>query len=404
MSHHRPVTPPDPHGQPLSDPYDFSLILGGPLYQLWSRAHLGDINAHIRRRILILSGLCWLPLLLLCGWEGTLLQGVAVPFLLDIETHVRFLICVSLLVYAELIVHQRIRLIVRQFIERGLISPLSLPRFHDAIQGAMRWRNSIPVEVGLILFVFSMGYFIRIHTFVLQSSTWYATIHEGNVALTLPGFWFFWVSNPLIQFLILRWFYRILIWTRFLWQVSRIRLDLIPTHPDRNCGLGFLGASAYAYAPLLTAFGAQLAGFIANRIFYDAAVLTAYKPEIILLAGFGLLLVLAPLSVFAPRIMAAKRQGLREYGALAAEYSRSFERRWLRTADRDGESLLGAADIQSLADLANAYAVIKEVRPMPFSRDMFLQLILAAVVPFLPLLLTLFPFDVLLDRLVGVIF
>ncbi|MOA23339.1 hypothetical protein D3C78_1439530 [compost metagenome] len=133
-------------------------------------------------------------------------------------------------------------------------------------------------------------------------------------------------------------------------------------------------------------------------------MLTAYKPEIILLAGFGLLLVLAPLSVFAPRIMAAKRQGLREYGALAAEYSRSFERRWLRTADRDGESLLGAADIQSLADLANAYAVIKEVRPMPFSRDMFLQLILAAVVPFLPLLLTLFPFDVLLDRLVGVIF
>ncbi|WP_412705224.1 hypothetical protein [Aeromonas rivipollensis] len=78
--------------------------------------------------------------------------------------------------------------------------------------------------------------------------------------------------------------------------------------------------------------------------------------------------------------------------------------RWLRTADRDGESLLGASDIQSLADLGTAYAVIKEVRPMPFSRDMFLQLVLATVVPFLPLLLTLFSFETLLDRLVGVIF
>lgn len=404
MSNHKPVTPSEPLSPPLSDPYNFSLILGGPLYQLWNRAHLGDIKAHIRRRILVLSGLCWLPLLLLCGWEGSLWQGVSVPFLLDVETHVRFLLCVSLLIYAELIVHQRIRLIVRQFIDRGLVAPAVLPRFHDAIRSAMAWRNSIPVEVGLILFVFSMGYFIRTNTFTLQSSTWYATMGEGSMTLTLPGYWFFWVSNPLIQFLIFRWFYRILIWTRFLWQVSRIRLELLPTHPDRNCGLGFLGASAYAYSPLLSAFGAQLAGFIANRIFYDAAVLTAYKPEIILLAGFGLVLVLAPLSVFAPHILAAKRQGLREYGALAAEYSRSFEQRWLRTADREGESLLGAADIQSLADLGNAYTVIKEVRPLPFSRDMFLQLVLAIIVPFAPLLLTLFPFDVLLDRLIGVIF
>ncbi|MFC5707999.1 hypothetical protein [Aeromonas eucrenophila] len=404
MSNHKPVIPPDPQRQPLSDPYNFSLILGGPLYQLWSRAHLGEIKTHIRRRILVLSGLCWLPLLLLCALEGSLLQGVAVPFLLDVETHVRFLVCVSLLVYAELIVHQRIRGIVSQFIERDLISPLALPRFYDAIQSAMRWRNSIPLEVGLILFVFTMGYFIRTNTFALHSSTWYATIEDGHMTLTLPGFWFFWVSNPITQFLILRWLYRIIIWTRFLWQVSRIRLELLPTHPDRNCGLGFLGASAYAYSPLLTAFGAQLAGFIANRIFYDAAVLTAYKPEIILLAGFGLMLVLGPLGVFAPHILAAKRQGLREYGALAAEYSRGFERRWLRTDDRDGEPLLGAADIQSLADLGNAYTVIKEVRPLPFSRDMFLQLVLATVVPFMPLLLTMFPFEVLLDRLIGVIF
>lgn len=400
MSHHKPIIPPDSCLPPLTDPANFSLILGGPLYQLWSRAHLGDIEAHIRRRILILCGICWLPLLLLCGWEGSLLQGVAVPFLLDIETHVRFLICVSLLVFAELIVHQRIRGIVSQFVERGLI----LPRFQEAIHGAMRWRNSIPAEVGLILTVFSVGYFVRTSAFVLDSSTWYATLQEGHVSLTLPGFWFFWVSNPVIQFLLLRWLYRILIWTRFLWQVSRIPLALMPTHPDRNCGLGFLGASAYAYSPLLTALGAQLAGFIANRIFHDAAVLTAYKPEIILLAGFGLLLVLVPLTVFIRQILTAKRQGLREYGALAADYSRNFEHRWLRTADREGETLLGSADIQSLADLGNAYAIVKEIRPMPFSRDMFLQLVLATVAPFLPLLLTLFSLKALLDRLVGVIF
>ncbi len=46
-----------------------------------------------------------------------------------------------------------------------------------------------------------------------------------------------------------------IIWARFLWQVSRIDLDLIPTHPDRSAGLGFLGGSAFALSPLLSAHG-----------------------------------------------------------------------------------------------------------------------------------------------------
>jgi hypothetical protein len=32
-------------------------------------------------------------------------------------------------------------------------------------------------------------------------------------------------------------------------QVSRIDLSLIPTHPDRVCGLGFLSNTVYAFTP-----------------------------------------------------------------------------------------------------------------------------------------------------------
>ncbi|WDF90938.1 hypothetical protein [Aeromonas hydrophila] len=401
MSSHQPTGGKSTSQLPLEN---FSLVLGGPLYQLWSRAHLGNVSSHLRLRIVTLSALCWLPLLLLSAWEGTLLEGVAVPFLLDIESQARFLICVPLLVFAELIVHQRIRGIIAQFLERQLVPDASLPRFNQAIGSAMAWRNSVAVELALLLFVFSSGYFIRTNTFVLDASTWYVTQSDGQDHLSFAGIWFFWISIPITQFLVLRWLYRILIWSRLLWQLSCLPLALIPTHPDRNAGLGFLGASAYAYSPLLTAFGAQLAGYVANRILHDGAVLTAYKPEIALLVVVGLLLVLAPLTVFASQIMRTKRQGMREYGALAAEYTRDFERRWLRSQDRDGEALLGAADIQSLADLGNAYAVVKEIRPLPFSRDTFMQLILATLVPFVPLLFTLFPFEVMLDRVIGIIF
>ncbi len=398
---------------PLKDPIlgaapeleDFSLVLGGPIYQLWRKARLGEnVDKLLMRRMLLISGITWIPLLVLCGIQGTLLGGIEVPFLVDVETHARFLVAVPLLVIAELVVHQRMRLIVSQFVERGLIPACSMDRFRDALRGAMAWRNSIPAELALIAVVYTLGYYLRAKSFALETSTWYALAGADGATLTRPGLWFFWVSNPIMQFLTLRWFYRIVIWARFLWQVARIELDLIPTHPDRNGGLGFLGGAAFAYAPLLTAFGTSTAGLVASRIFFAGASLAAFKLEIVLLAAFGMALVLGPLSVFGPQILAAKRKALREYGKFAAEYSREFDRRWLRSSDRDGEALLGSGDIQSLADLGNAFSVIKEMKALPFSRDVFVQLILATVVPFFPLLFTMFPLEELLNRLIGAVF
>jgi hypothetical protein len=114
--------------------------------------------------------------------------------------------------------------------------------------------------------------------------------------------------------------------------------------------------------------------------------------------------VTGPLCVFAGQILAAKRKGLREYGILGAEYTRDFDRRWLRTADRDGAGLLGSADIKSLADLDTAFNVIREMSPLPVGRDTLFQLIVATLAPFAPLLLTMIPLEELLDRIIGAVF
>ncbi len=143
---------------------------------------------------------------------------------------------------------------------------------------------------------------------------------------------------------------------------------------------------------------------IANRIFHQGASLAAFKLELVLLVGMGMLLLMGPLLVFAPKILAAQRQGLREYGAFTAEYMREFDRRWLRSGDRDGVALLGTGDIQSLADIGNAFTVIREMRPVIFSRTMLVQLAAATLIPFLPLVFTMIPLEQLLDRIIGAIF
>jgi hypothetical protein len=395
----------DPLAAALPELQNFSLVLGGPLYQFLRKARLDDDAGRLAgRRVVVLSGIAWLPLLVLCAFEGTLLGGVDIPFLLDIETHARFLLAVPLMILAELLVHQRMRIVVGQFLERTLVPPASLPRFIAALRAAMAWRNSKLVELALLVLVYPVGYYIRGEFLALDSPTWYASVGYGTITFTFAGIWFSFVSNPIIQFLLLRWAYRLMIWARFLWQVSRIELDLIPTHPDRNGGLGFLGNSAFAFAPLLSALGASVAGMIANRIFHQGASLAAFRLEIVILVAFGMLLVLGPLLVFAPMILAAQRKGLREYGAFAAEYTRSFDRRWLRSSDREGEQLLGSGDIQSLADLGNAFAVIREMKAAIFSRAIFVQLTVATLIPFVPLVFTMIPLEQLLDRIIGAIF
>jgi hypothetical protein len=390
-----------------SAPQDFSLVLGGPLFQLLRRAHLSDDALElVRQRIIVISLLAWLPLLVLSAVEGHLLgESVAVPFLLDLEVHVRFLVAVPLLIAAELVVHRRTRFMVKQFLERELIPESAMTRFHAAIASAFRLRNSVLAEVLLIAFVYGVGILIIWRQYMaLDAATWYATPSVEGAKLSLAGTWLGYVSLPVFQFLLVRWYFRLVIWARFLWQVSRIELSLIPTHPDRSGGMGFLAFTVYAFIPLLMAHGALLAGNLANRIFYLGAALPDFKLEIAVVVVFLLCLVVGPLLVFAPQLAQARRTGLREYGTLAQRYVREFDSKWLRGGAPADEPLVGSGDIQSLADLGNSLEVVRTMRILPVTKEALLQLAAASLAPIMPLALTMMPLEELLKRLFGILF
>jgi hypothetical protein len=310
-----------------------------------------------------------------------------------------------LLIVAELVVHQRMRLVAKTFIDRRLVPDVAKARLDAAIESASRLRNSVSGELLLIALVYIVGVMLVWRHFVaLDAATWYATPGNGRSSLTAAGVWYGYVSLPLFQFLLCRWYFRLFIWTRLLWQVSRIRLDLIPTHPDRVGGLGFLAATANAFVPLLMAHGALLAGQLANQIFYVGASLTQFRLEILLLVMFMVFIVVGPLLVFSPQLALAKRTALREYGTLAQRYVREFDTRWVHGDGRVNDELLGSADIQSLADLGNSFEVLRSMRVVPVTKDTMLQLAMATAAPFVPLVLTLMPLEDLLKKLFGILF
>lgn len=379
---------------------DFSLVLGGPLYQFFLRA--GLVRPPLDRlkwRIFLISMTAWAPLLLLTIVDGRFLGGVKIPFLHDFEVQVRLLISLPLLIVAEVTIHTRIRGIMRQFVKRQIITASMEARFEEIIESALRLRNSAAIELGILAVVLLAGGFWWREFMGLQSDTWYAAIVAGRSERTPAGVWYQFVSVPIFQFILMRWYFRLFIWVRMLWQVSKLDLNLVPTHPDRSCGLGFLDGVVFAIAPFLLAHSCLLAGALANRLVHEGGKLPAYYVELGTMALLLYLLTLGPLCLFTRSLLRAKLAGLQAYGRFASDYVRAFHRKWIDGQRSPEEPLVGSGDIQSLADLANSFAVVQSIIPFPFGRNSLVGLACIIALPLLPLLLTMFSLEELLIRL-----
>jgi hypothetical protein len=395
-----------PGDELLSDPQDFSLVQGGPLFQILRKAHLyGDGLTLLQRRVIFFSVVAWLPLVVLSALGGELMGGdEAIPFLKDVDVHVKFLVVVPLLIIAELVVHRFLRPIVAQFLKQDLIPPSQRPRFEAAVASALRLRNSVLAEVLIIAFVYGVGILVVWRHYTgLSAATWYATPSAGGTTLTPAGMWYGFVSLPIFQFLAFRWIYRLLIWARLLFQISRLDLNLVPTHPDRSGGLGFLSNVLYAFIALALAYGAVISGNLASRILYAGAKLPDFKFQIAAAVVLLVLIFVGPLLVFGGRIAAVKRKGLLEYGALAQHYVRDFDAKWLRGGVSPTESPLGSEDIQSLADMGNSFEVVRSMNMAPVAIRDIVLVAAAVLAPIAPLMLTVMPVDQLLKLVLGLL-
>ena len=228
-------------------------------------------------------------------------------------------------------------------------------------------------EVLLVVFVYAMALYVWPRYVALNVPTWYAMPTEGGRQLFPAGWWFVYVSNPVAQFILLRWYFRLFVWMRFLWQVARCELSLVPTHPDRVGGLGFLSGTVVAFAPLLVAHGhaagradrepdplpgGEVAG-VQGRDRRGGRISPASR------AGAAAAVHAAPGPGPAHRPARVRDPG----SALRAE----FDEKWIRGSPPSGEPLVGSADIQSLADLGNTYEIVRSMRTVPFTRDTVLR-------------------------------
>ncbi|WP_051979756.1 hypothetical protein [Edaphobacter aggregans] len=377
---------------------EFLLMEGGPLYRIQRRLGLIQKEApHIVLRALLAMLLTWGVLFVLSAIQHHAFgHEVAVPFLRDYSGYSRFVIAIPLLVFAEIILGPRFAESASYFVTSGIITSNDYDAFDDAVERGLRLRDSFVAELILVLIAFSITFF-GTQQLAVQHSNWMSTAPGDR---TLAGVWAFLFCGPLLNFLVLRWFWRLLLWAQFLWRMSKLDLQIFPPHPDEAGGLGFVGRTQQFFSVVLFAYSAGIAGVIADQAIYDKVPLQQFAPAIVAYVVIVVILVLIPVVVFFHKLHEMRILGLYQYGALATAYTSRFHHKWVRGENPDGEPLLGTADIQSLADLGNSFHIVAKMDHLPMDPRTPIQLALACLIPMSPLLLIVLPLKDILKLLV----
>jgi hypothetical protein len=261
-------------GPALGARRDVGLFDFGPIDGLQRRAGLmagGRLN--LATRALLAIGFGWLPLLVMTAMQSlSVHDGSLMSFLTDYGVQARQLIAVPLLIVAEAVCAPRLSAIASHFEQAALIAPGDMPAFRSTVASTLRLRDSTRLEIALLAAAATIALFLMFNVPTYTFPAWHR-LHVGiDVAMSPAGWWHGSVSVWILMILLLSWSWRLLLWARFLFLVSRMNLRLIAAHPDHAAGLRFTGISSQAFSVLAFALSTIVAGAAANRVMHDGAV------------------------------------------------------------------------------------------------------------------------------------
>lgn len=375
----------------------FCLTPGGPVDRLQARLRLRRAESPLtRRRAIVAVLITWVPLAVLALVVPN--RDADVSFFHDLSVQVRFLVIVPLLIIAEDPIGLRSHIVAVQFLESGLVGDDDAGDYDRAMTRGRHLIDSRLAEFA-ILALTAMLVWLGVRSALAEPAVFWFERATPQGTMLSPAGWFAWgVANPLFVFLLVRWLWRYLVWWWFLGRTARLNLRLTGTHPDRTGGLGFVTFHHSVFSGITFAVGCALSAMAAGRILNGLATLKEYQNVIAAITVMSIIFGVAPLFVFTPRLVAAKRQGWSRYSRLASEYVWRFEQKWTR--GRPSDELLGSGDIQSLADIGGSFERMVAMRSFAIDRRIVFSFLFAAVTPMLPLLLTMFP----LREIVSVLF
>ena len=336
---------------------ELSLIRGGPCYRVQHAARLIRPNEwNNGRRLTVAIALGWLPLLLITVLFN---PDALVSLLRDYRVHARILIAVPVLLLGQLLLESRFRMVVAHITEADLLETPDRARLDDMIATLLRLRDSLVPELGVLLAV--IVHTATSYKVLVDATPWLAQGAAPDLHLTPAGWYAVLVSATMFQFLLGLGLWKWLLWTLFAFKLSRLNLKLVPTHPDKHGGLGFLGLTSLAFAPVVFAAATVIGATWHHEILHYGATLMTFKLPAIALVVIIALVALGPLVFFVPRLAALRRHGILEYGILGQIQSSDFHKKWIRHRSGHEAEFLTADESSTLADFGQSYERVEQM-------------------------------------------
>ena len=377
---------------------DSHLFTGGPPLRAQFRIGLAHPRElHVARRAVLFMLVTWLPLLLFSLAEGSLV-GRAGAFVWDFGVLARLLVAGPLLLVAESLCSRVLSDIATRLWHVCLPGADNRRRFEHAVESTLRLRDALVAEFGVAVLAYALAVGVMNVLPMASLPQWHRA--EGS-ALSLAGWWYAVVSLPLLLMLLFGWLWRLFLWARFLLLVGRLELLLVPVHPDRAAGLGFVGYSLRGFALVGGAVGAIMAGSVANQVVHGGRGLSDFAHAIGGLVAVIVVLFTLPLLSFSLQLVRAWRRGVRDYGSLATAFGVAFEREWFSRQQNLPEDVLERGDFSAATDLYQVVERVQAIRIIPVDVVSVALLAIATLLPFVPVVLIALPFDVILRALEG---
>jgi hypothetical protein len=364
------------------EPLRFSFVRGGPIFNAQRALGLmpnGTLG--IGRRIAAVIAVTWLPIVLLAWLDGRMLEGVAQePLLRHHGIHARLLLALPTFIVAEAVLDGAAFMLIPHFETSGLVDDKLRPPFRDALRGVERLRDSrlaAAVIVGLVVLnaVFNWG-----ESQHLDETSW-ALLADGRPGLTIAGWWYLGVARPIFALALFLWLWRLWLVGSLCRRIAHLDLRLVPTHPDRAGGLGFLELLPVAFAPVAFGASAVLASRWGHDVVYHGTHVDDLRMPIAVFVVIALVAFLSPLAPFSGMLRRLKRRARLQYGSLFAHHGRMVHQRWILRQPVPDHALLDAPELGPVADVISAYAAIEAIRPAPVRRAPLVALVAALALP-----------------------
>ena len=223
---------------------------------------------------------------------------------------------------------------------------------------------------------------------------------SADGSLAFGGWWFAYVSRPILVALQLAWLWRIGLIIAWFWRVGRVGLPLVATHPDRAGGIAFVAKLPGAFALVSLALSAMLSSRWVHDIVVHGASLGSFKHTAILFVVVWSLLLLLPLLALAPALAKVRARALAEYSTLVGQQGRLVHRRWIENQPVGDEPILDAPEIGPVADAAVLFQSVKAMRIVPLGKVSIAMIVVPLALPFVMVAALQFPLKKLLLELV----